>query len=53
VELVGRLVNPTITRHKVESFTKVKAFLGQGGNVGPEHVHHRIMFSVIVAKAVV
>jgi integrase len=27
VELVGRLVNPTITRHKVESFTKVKAFL--------------------------
>jgi site-specific recombinase XerC len=27
VELVGRLVNPTIIRHKVESFTKVKAFL--------------------------
>ena len=27
MELVGRLVNPAITRHKVESFTKVKAFL--------------------------
>jgi hypothetical protein len=24
VELVGRLVNPAITRHKVESFIKVK-----------------------------